>query len=310
MAPPKADKRPDPLFMAQLALNVAAELSGNGRLVAGVLLDHFNRRTQHCYPAIPTIVDLTGLSRTSVVRALGELCDERGGTDETKFFERWPHHGRGNATFYLVRWRRFEQAWERYSRLKSGRVAKRAARLSVDAAAVSTALETGSKLALFGDQQKVSGLAPFDDETVPDTAPLDADETVPNPAPTQYQNRHLGSAKSGTLIVPNLAPKPTYRTQTINPNSEPKGISLKLVSGGSARELSREEAARTAAEQRLNAMVAGLEPAKREQFWNVIMQADGYAWKIAIDCERTKPGDGKRFIEQNWAQLVADAANG
>lgn len=309
MAPPKADKRPDPLFMAQLALNVASELSGNGRLVAGVLLDHFNRRTQHCYPAIPTIVDLTGLSRTSVVRALGELCDERGGTDETKFFERWPHHGRGNATFYLVRWRRFELAWERYSRLKSGRVAKREARLAVNDAAAKTAFETGSELALFHDQQKVSDLAPSDEETVSNTAPFGAEEIVPNLAPTQYQNRHLNSAKSGTLIVPNLAPKPTYRTHTKNPNSEPIGrASLKLVSGGSAREPSRSDAALAAAEKRVMAIVASFAPEERAEFWEK-MSEDGLA--RACEAERDDPRRGGiRSIMAYFEALQGSAANG
>lgn len=92
---------PGKTLLAHKAINLANDLSGTERQVVGAIVDHFNRKTQQCDPAIASIAALLGLSERTVLRAVKSL-DAKGYVRKTR------HGGKFHRNSYELIWSRFE----------------------------------------------------------------------------------------------------------------------------------------------------------------------------------------------------------
>lgn len=95
-------------LLAHKVINLAAELSGAEKRVAGALIDHFNRRTGQCDPSLNTLADLVGMSRRTVMRAVARL--ERSG-----LFRKVRHGGKFHRNKYEPIWSSFREAEDRWN---------------------------------------------------------------------------------------------------------------------------------------------------------------------------------------------------
>ena len=64
---------PSDTFVAHKAISLAEDLTGTEKRVAATIIDHFNRKTGRCDPALGSIARLLGLSRRTIIRAVGSL---------------------------------------------------------------------------------------------------------------------------------------------------------------------------------------------------------------------------------------------
>jgi hypothetical protein len=76
---------PSDTFVAHKAISLAEDLTGTEKRVAATIIDHFNRKTGRCDPALGSIARLLGLSRRTIIRAVGSL--------ELKGYIRKTRHG-------------------------------------------------------------------------------------------------------------------------------------------------------------------------------------------------------------------------
>lgn len=100
---------PSDTFIAHKAINLADDLSGTEKRVAAAIIDHFNRKTGQCDPSLNSIAGLVGVSRRTVIRAIGTLV-QKGYLDKTR------HGGKFHRNAYLPIWSRFramETKWNK-----------------------------------------------------------------------------------------------------------------------------------------------------------------------------------------------------
>src|SRR3954468_11000370 len=64
---------PSDTFIAHKAVSLSDDLTGTEKRVAATIIDHFNRGTGRCDPALGSIARLLGVSRRTVIRAVGSL---------------------------------------------------------------------------------------------------------------------------------------------------------------------------------------------------------------------------------------------
>jgi hypothetical protein len=57
---------PSDTFVAHKAISLAEDLTGTEKRVAATIIDHFNRKTGRCDPALGSIARLLGVSRRTV----------------------------------------------------------------------------------------------------------------------------------------------------------------------------------------------------------------------------------------------------
>src|SRR5216684_2277831 len=62
---------PSDTFVAHKAISLAEDLTGTEKRVAATIIDHFNRKTGRCDPALGSIARLLGLGRRTIIRAVG-----------------------------------------------------------------------------------------------------------------------------------------------------------------------------------------------------------------------------------------------
>jgi predicted transcriptional regulator len=96
------------ILLAHKALNLAQGLGENDRRVAAVLLDHFNRRTRRCDPAVESIARLLGINRRTVIRAIDRLV-------AAGLFRKHRHGGGLGRNAYEPDFERFQElgkAWD------------------------------------------------------------------------------------------------------------------------------------------------------------------------------------------------------
>ena len=100
--------RPGDTLLAHKAINLADDLSGTERRVAGAIVDHFNRKTSQCDPAVSSMAALLGLSERTIIRATQSL-NEKGYVRKTR------HGGKFHRNSYEPIWARFEACEARWN---------------------------------------------------------------------------------------------------------------------------------------------------------------------------------------------------
>ncbi|MBR0739645.1 helix-turn-helix domain-containing protein [Bradyrhizobium liaoningense] len=95
-------------LLAHKVINLAVELSGAEKRVAGALIDHFNRRTGQCDPSLNTLADLIGMSRRTVMRAVARL-------ERLCLFRKVRHGGKFHRNSYEPIWSSFREAEDRWN---------------------------------------------------------------------------------------------------------------------------------------------------------------------------------------------------
>lgn len=88
------------LAIAREAISYARDLKPAMRIVCGVLLKHLNVKTGRCDPGIERIAALSGIHRSSVMRALDEL-------EKKGLIKRHIHEGHAATNSYTFKWDRF-----------------------------------------------------------------------------------------------------------------------------------------------------------------------------------------------------------
>ncbi|QQO15198.1 helix-turn-helix domain-containing protein [Bradyrhizobium diazoefficiens] len=106
-------------LLAHKVINLATELSGAEKRVAGALLDHFNRRTGQCDPSLNTLADLIGMSRRTVMRAVARL-------ERLSLFRKVRHGGKFHRNSYEPIWPSFREAEDRWNARRKFRKQKSA----------------------------------------------------------------------------------------------------------------------------------------------------------------------------------------
>jgi DNA-binding MarR family transcriptional regulator len=91
---------PSDTFIAHKALNLSEDLSGTEKRVGAAIIDHFNRKTGQCDPSLDSIAKLLGVSRRTVIRAIGALVQKG-------YFHKTRHGGKFHRNSYLPIWSRF-----------------------------------------------------------------------------------------------------------------------------------------------------------------------------------------------------------
>jgi hypothetical protein len=91
---------PSDTFIAHKAISLSEELSGTEKRVAATIIDHFNRKTGQCDPALDSIAKLLGVSRRTIIRAIGTLVRKG-------YFQKTRHGGKFHRNSYLPIWSRF-----------------------------------------------------------------------------------------------------------------------------------------------------------------------------------------------------------
>jgi predicted transcriptional regulator len=103
------------ILIAHKVLNLASELSGADKAVAGAIVDHFNRTTGRCDPSLDRIARLLGLSERTVIRATNRLA-------KAGIVLKSRHQGHFNCNSYSPNWfyfRRRDSEWkQRFKLLK------------------------------------------------------------------------------------------------------------------------------------------------------------------------------------------------
>lgn len=92
---------PSNTLIAHKAISLSEELSGTEKRVAAVIVDHFNRKTGQCDPALDSIAKLLGVSRRTIIRAIGTLVRKG-------YFQKTRHGGKFHRNSYLPIWSRFQ----------------------------------------------------------------------------------------------------------------------------------------------------------------------------------------------------------
>jgi DNA-binding MarR family transcriptional regulator len=91
---------PSDTLIAHKAINLSDDLSGTEKRVAAAIIDHFNRKTGRCDPSLDSIAKLLGVSRRTVIRAIGALVQKG-------YFRKTRHGGKCHRNSYLPIWSRF-----------------------------------------------------------------------------------------------------------------------------------------------------------------------------------------------------------
>jgi hypothetical protein len=98
---------PSDTFIAHKAISLSEELSGTEKRVAATIIDHFNRKTGQCDPALDSIARLLGVNRRTIIRAISALV-RKGYLHKTR------HGGKFHRNSYVPDWSRFrakETTW-------------------------------------------------------------------------------------------------------------------------------------------------------------------------------------------------------
>lgn len=247
-----------------------AGLTEATRRVAGAIIDHFNKRTAQCDPGIERLAAMLGISRPSVIRATNQLHG-------LGLIEKTSHGGKANRAGYRPVWERFRavvQDWD--ARMKTG-----------DAPGAGR-------------------------QTVAETAPVPKPEKVSRVIPSRYHpcdvegisgdTQTLRSNQSNKPVEPERVETRAVNPPSLYPERGSKGLSrvskpqaqrsmLLPISGG--RNVSHAEAARTAAERRLNSDLMAFGP---EGYVDAVGRMTDQISEDATLAEMRRRGAGAMFV--------------
>ena len=91
---------PSDSLIAHKAINLCEDLSGSEKRVAAAIIDHYNRKTGQCDPGLGTIARLIGVSRRTVIRAVGVLAKK-------SYIRKQRHGGKFHRNQYEPNWAHF-----------------------------------------------------------------------------------------------------------------------------------------------------------------------------------------------------------
>lgn len=97
---------PSDSLIAHKAINLCDDLSGSEKRVAAAIIDHFNRKTGQCDPALGSLARLLGIHRRTVIRAVSALV--------AKGYLRKDRHG---GHFHR---NQYEPVWSRFRAKEAG----------------------------------------------------------------------------------------------------------------------------------------------------------------------------------------------
>src|SRR6266436_4555354 len=114
---------PSDSLLAHKAINLSDDLSGSEKRVAAAIIDHYNRKTGQCDPGLGTIARLIGVSRRTVIRAVGVLAKKG-------YIRKQRHGGKFHRNQYEPDWAHFRALEKRWSARRSNTVQESATDLS------------------------------------------------------------------------------------------------------------------------------------------------------------------------------------
>lgn len=91
---------PSDSLIAHKAINLCEDLSGSEKRVAAAIIDHFNRKTGQCDPALGSLARLLGIHRRTVIRAVTALVAKG-------YLRKDRHGGHFHRNQYEPVWSRF-----------------------------------------------------------------------------------------------------------------------------------------------------------------------------------------------------------
>ena len=103
---------PSDTFIALKAIGLADDLTGTEKRVGVALTDHFNRKTGQCDPSLASIARLLGVSRRTVIRAIGVLV-------QNGYFRKTRHGGKFHRNSYEPVWSRFRANETKWNALRT-----------------------------------------------------------------------------------------------------------------------------------------------------------------------------------------------
>lgn len=111
-------KLPSQTFIAHKVINLCEDLSGSEKRVAAAIIDHYNRTTGQCDPGLDSVARLVGVSRRTVIRAVGALTKKG-------YIRRQRHGGKFHRNQYEPDWARFhalDAQWNARRRKKASQI--------------------------------------------------------------------------------------------------------------------------------------------------------------------------------------------
>jgi hypothetical protein len=108
---------PSDNLIAHKAINLCEDLSGSEKRVAAAIIDHYNRKTGQCDPDLSTIARLVGVSRRTVIRAVGVLTKKG-------YFRKQRHGGKFHRNQYEPDWAHFRAMETRWNARRSKAIHK------------------------------------------------------------------------------------------------------------------------------------------------------------------------------------------
>ena len=115
---------PSDAFIALKAISLSDDLTGTEKRVAAVIVDHHNRHTGQCDPSLGSIARLLGISRRTVIRAVGVLACGKG------YFLQNEGMGSFTGNSYQPVWSRFRANELKWNELRTAARRFRAAEMS------------------------------------------------------------------------------------------------------------------------------------------------------------------------------------
>lgn len=91
---------PSDTLIAHKAISLSDDLTGTEKRVAATIIDHFNRKSGRCDPALGSIARLLGVNRRTVIRAVGSLVLKG-------YIRKTRHGGHYHRNSYEPIWSRF-----------------------------------------------------------------------------------------------------------------------------------------------------------------------------------------------------------
>lgn len=104
---------PSDNLLAHKAISLCEDLSSSEKRVAAAIIDHYNRKTGQCDPGLGRIARLIGVSRRTVIRAVGALAKKG-------YIRKHRHGGNYHRNQYEPDWTHFRAMEAKWKARKSG----------------------------------------------------------------------------------------------------------------------------------------------------------------------------------------------